>query len=272
MILRYPGAKNRIADWIIGQFPDNYEDMVYLEPYFGSGSIFFNKKPSLIETINDLDGEIVNFFTQLRENPEELIRLICLTPWSREEYDNSFEKNEDKLEQARRTIVKSCVSRGACRLVYHNGVKFDKKYNGHRTCFIDILPDQIRFAAERLLHSKTGPVQIECKDAISLIEEYNREDVLMYLDPPYMREARNKNKIYKKEYYKKDHEKLIEVINAIKAKIIISGYESDVYNSGLNGWHKDTISSRDEANNIKNEVIWRNYTVDRGYLFEEMAI
>ena len=58
-ILKYPGAKWRIAGWIIENMPTHHS---YVEPYFGSGAVFFNKPLSNIETINDLDGEVVNFF------------------------------------------------------------------------------------------------------------------------------------------------------------------------------------------------------------------
>ena len=61
-IIRYPGAKWSIADWIISHFPEEYEKMVYLEPFLGSGAVFFNKRPRAVETINDLDSDVVNFF------------------------------------------------------------------------------------------------------------------------------------------------------------------------------------------------------------------
>ena len=56
-IIRYPGSKWGLADWIISHFPENYDKMVYLEPFCGSGAVFFNKIPGAVETVNDLDGE-----------------------------------------------------------------------------------------------------------------------------------------------------------------------------------------------------------------------
>lgn len=86
-IMKYPGAKNRLAKWICSYIP---EHGVYVEPYFGSGAIFFNKMPARIETINDLNGDVVNYFRALREKPEELARLLSLTPFARDEYYNSY--------------------------------------------------------------------------------------------------------------------------------------------------------------------------------------
>lgn len=86
-IIKYPGAKWSIAQWIVSAMPPHKS---YLEPFFGSGAVFFNKPPSRIETINDLDSEIVNLFTVIRDRPEELERAVALTPYSREEYENTW--------------------------------------------------------------------------------------------------------------------------------------------------------------------------------------
>lgn len=73
-VLKYPGSKWRLADWIVSLMPPHKS---YLEPFFGSGAVFFKKSPSRIETINDLDGEIINLFRCIREQPEELMRAVA---------------------------------------------------------------------------------------------------------------------------------------------------------------------------------------------------
>ena len=80
-VLKYPGAKQRIADWIIQNMP---EHEVYLEPYFGSGAVFFSKTPVKIETLNDINGDIYNYFRVIRENAAALAKQIEMTPYSRE--------------------------------------------------------------------------------------------------------------------------------------------------------------------------------------------
>jgi DNA adenine methylase len=72
-LLNYPGAKWGMAKQIIAMMPPHRS---YLEPFFGSGAVLFNKPPSAIETVNDIDGDVVNFFTVLREQPEELYARI----------------------------------------------------------------------------------------------------------------------------------------------------------------------------------------------------
>jgi DNA adenine methylase len=105
-VMKYPGAKKSIAHWIIQHFPAEYKSMTYLEPFFGSGCVFFSKEHSNIEILNDIDGEIYNLFLQIRENAEQLIFLIEHTPWSRQEYCLSFEKCDSPIEQARRFLVR----------------------------------------------------------------------------------------------------------------------------------------------------------------------
>lgn len=102
-VLKFPGAKNRLAPWILSFIP---EHKVYLEPFAGSLAVLLNKKRSHIETVNDLDGEIVNFFRVMRDTPGTLNWLLKETPYSREEYSHAFEHCLDPLERARRFVVR----------------------------------------------------------------------------------------------------------------------------------------------------------------------
>ena len=102
-VLKYAGAKWRLADWIGGLLPPHE---IYLEPFFGSGAVFFRKAPARLETINDIDGNVVNLFRVLREQTEQLAALVELTPWARDEYYASYEKSGNDLEDARRFLVR----------------------------------------------------------------------------------------------------------------------------------------------------------------------
>lgn len=86
-IFKYPGSKWSINQWIIDHFPEHHS---YLEPFFGSGGVFFKKKRSPIETINDLDHDVVNFFQQCVKDPERLAREIYLMPYAREIYEKAI--------------------------------------------------------------------------------------------------------------------------------------------------------------------------------------
>lgn len=258
-IIRYPGSKWGIASWIISHFPEGYEKMVYLEPFCGSGAVFFNKAPGAVETINDLDSDVVNLFQMLREQPEELKRVLSLTPYSREEYDRSFEACEDPLEEARRYMVRTTQAIGAkmdgkCGWRNHKQMKI-----GGTACKWGGITDTIDLAAQRLRGSTTNLVQIEHMDAFRLIERYNSPDVLMYLDPPYVRSTRKSGKLYRYEMDDEQQMQLLKLITESKAKIIISGYDSDLYSTALQGWYKDSVYSQTTSTALAQEVIWQNF-------------
>lgn len=254
-VLRYPGAKNRIADWITSWFPKH---TVYLEPFCGSASVLLEKKPSRLETINDIDGNVVNLFKVLRDHEAcvELCRIIDLTPWSREEYE-FCKKNDpdlDKVEQARRFLVRSWQGiSGAQR--YSTGFKHSVAAEGPIvTKAWSCLPETLISACKRI-----KDVQIECGDGIKLVKKFDVPGALIYIDPPYPHGTR-KNYLYKYEMEDSDHIKLLETINACKnANIIISGYECDLYDKCLQGWAKQIKNTRAEAGQSRKEVLWMNY-------------
>ncbi|MDR2897508.1 MAG: DNA adenine methylase [Spirochaetaceae bacterium] len=260
--LKYPGSKSQIADWIISHFPAGYAGMTYFEGFFGSGAVMFRKKRSTCEIINDRDKEVYNLFLQIRENPEQLAFMTENTPWSRDDFITSYQDADEPLEKARRFLVRMWFSIGA-RSCEKNGFRLNiAKNGGNFTAFHRKLPEVIFEISDRLKHDSGGIVQIENQDALTLIKKYNRENVLMYLDPPYVLSTRKNRKIYKHEMDDSDHEKLLEEIKNSKASIIISGYDNDLYNSHLSKWIKDTISSVDEKGSNRMECIWMNY---KGY-------
>ena len=267
-ILKYPGMKNRIADKIISLFPDGYKDMTYLEPFFGSGTVFFRKAPSLIETINDLSEDVYNLFYQMRENGDMLSWLIENTPWSRQEYIESYDMTETKLENARRFLVRCWFSIGAkCsgKTGWRHNIKTDAGYiEGFKK-----LPKLIQEATYRLRPKPGNIVQIENRDAFILIEKYNRENVLMYLDPPYVLNTRKNKKYYSYEMTNEEHVKLCGLLNESKAKIILSGYENEIYNTHLKNWKKTSMSAYDEKGNRRDEILWINYQATKELFDEE---
>ena len=258
-LFRYPGSKWSLADWIISFFPKGYERMVYLEPFLGSGAVFFNKRPGAVETINDLDGDVVNFFKVLRERPEELKRQLELTPYSREEYDRAFEPAEDEMERARRFAVRTTQAIGA-KLNYKCGWRnhHDPKIGG-TACRWAGVAGNIDAAATRLRGDTTHLVQIECMDAIRLVERYNRREVLMYVDPPYVLSTRKCGRMDRHEMDEDGHRELLNVLQHIKAHVILSGYDSDLYEENLSGWKKYTKESQITSGEKAEECLWLNY-------------
>ena len=257
-VLKYPGSKWRMADWIISNFPAGYEKMTYLEPFFGSGAVFFNKKRSLVETINDLDSSVVNLFKQIRDNSEALAGAVEYTPWSREEYKQSYIKTGDDLEDARRFLVRMWQAIGAKSSDITGWRSNIKSINGNVAQWGTVLPKNIVDISSRLKHTNNRLVQIENQLAVKLIERYSRKNVFIYCDPPYVMSTRH-NRIYACEMKDIDHIELLELLREHPGPVMISGYESDLYNILLEGWHKETRLANCEGGAARQEVIWMNY-------------
>lgn len=258
-MMRYPGAKWGIAEWIVSHFPEGYEKMVYLEPFAGSGAVFFTKSPGVVETINDLDGDVVNLFRILREQPEALRRALELTPYSREEYNLSFQPCEDPVERARRFMVRTNQAIGA-KLSHRCGWRNHKNTkSGGTACKWTGIPEVIPYAAKRLRGDQTHLVQIERQDALKLIGRYDSPDVLMYLDPPYLRSTRRSGRLYSKEMDEADHRRLLDLIVHTRAKVVLSGYHSPLYTEVLSGWWTARAAMRTTSAEMREEVLWMNY-------------
>lgn len=251
-ILHYPGSKWSMADWIISNMP---EHKTYLEPFFGSGAVFFNKKRSDIETINDLDSSVVNLFQVVRDHSEELARQITFTPLSREEYYDSYQNpdpDESDIELARRFLVRCWQAIGA-KTSDRTGWRSHISSNGPKTADEwDRLPAKILKVAERLKEA-----QIEHQPAIKLIERYKREEVLIYADPPYIIETRTKRH-YKHEMTIEDHVELLDTLAEHPGPVLLSGYAHTIYDDRLKEWKRETRVVSAEAGARRQEILWIN--------------
>ena len=249
-IAKYPGSKWSLARWIISFFPEHHS---YLEPFFGTGAVLFNKPRSNIETVNDLDGNVVNLFECMRSDPEKLARSIYLTPYAREVYEKAFRENpDDSDEKALNFYIRLNMGHGfrtnGEKVGWKNDVQGrERSYASQDWCN---LPEKIVQAAERL-----RGVQIENRPAADLIPRFNFENVLIYCDPPYMPDTRH-GKQYRHEMDARDHEELLSLLLEHKGPVILSGYETDLYDTMLNKY--ETVSYSQTCSK-KREVVWMNY-------------
>lgn len=251
-VLKYPGAKNRIAPWICEYIP---EHEVYLEPFAGSLAVFFSKAPARIETLNDLDKNVVNYFQVIRECPAELVEQLEMTPYSRDEYYRACEHNleDSDIERARKFAVRCWQGFGSSNL-YRNGFRSSQQRTSpHTTKEWRNLPERLIAASERLKNA-----QIENLPAVELIKRYDTADVFMYVDPPYLHGTR-KNYLYRHEMEDGEHIELLKLLAVHPGKVLLSGYENDLYNNMLTGWKKVQKKTQAEAGIPRVETLWMNY-------------
>lgn len=266
-LIRYHGGKFRIADWIISHFPQH---KMYIEPFGGGASVLLKKQPSNIEVYNDLDEEVVNLFRVLR-NPtqrKELEEQLYLTPFSRSEFYEAYNDVVDPVEKARRMIIRAQMGFGSAGAT--KGKTGFRMAGGRKKNYEIALwgkyPSRLSIIAERLKQ-----VLIENQDALKIISYYDSNDALFFVDPPYVRSTRTANvTAYRFEMSDDEHIALLDQLNQVKGKVILCGYEHEIYNDRLPGWTKYTRSVQASGNRggvTRQEVIWINPAAQHFDLF-----
>lgn len=255
------GGKYSQLDWLLPLLPPSRQ---YCEPFGGSCAILLNRTPSLIETYNDLDGELVNFFKCLRDYTEDLVSLLSLTPVSRQEYIDSINPDSSlsPIERARLFFVRARQVRTGLaqkpspgrwahyKTVSRSGV------SGSVARWINSV-EHLPEIAERLLN-----VQIENRPAIDVIHACDDKETLFYLDPPYFHESRSDKNVYFNEMNFNDHSVLIDVLRNIKGRFVYSGYECEQLRDIIpTDWIEYSPGMRNANSSHENrkEIVWANF-------------
>jgi DNA adenine methylase len=206
--LPYIGGKNRIANDIVEIFP---EHRTYVEAFAGGAQVFFHKKPSRVEVLNDLYGDVINFFRVCQQHYEELLRCLKFILVSRKWFELFENQNPDSLtdiQRATRFFVLQKMSYAGLvrRHNYNYSVVGPPSFNPGR------LPELLEKTHERLQR-----VQIECLPYQEILKRFDRPSTLFYLDPPYFG-----RKLYKFNFNEADFVTLEERLRGIEGKFVLS--------------------------------------------------
>lgn len=253
-ILKWPGGKSSIAEWITGYIPTLEH---YVEPFFGGGAIFFalSQRPKH-SVLNDLDGEVVNLFRMMRNHGDALAEQIAATPWSREEYERSFETADNDMERARRFMVMLWQSHNAAGPIRRNARGW--KHQAASAMFVP-LPRTWRTVPERVLEcmAMLADCEIECKPAVEVIKGHQSPDAVIYADPPYPMSTRS-GQLYVHEMTDEQHTELLAALNSHTGPVILSGYDCELYNDQLKRWMRKEKQMLAEKGQKRTEVLWLN--------------
>lgn len=247
--LRYPGSKWSLAREIVSLFGDHYH---YVEPYFGSGAVFFSKPVSPHELINDMNSLVVNFFRVLRAQTDDLLFALETTPWSRDEYDQSHIQTGDALEDARRFVTRIWQAH-ASDLAKKTGWKSRGSKQPARGMSVrwKRVPSELAELAVRLRDA-----EIENRPALEVMRRFATKDTLIYADPPYLMETRTQ-KMYAHEMTLDEHLEMLEVLKSHPGPVVISGYENSIYDKHLRSWKKLKLKPpKVEKQADRMEVLW----------------
>jgi len=246
--LRYYGGKWKLAPWIISHFPEHKN---YVEPCGGAASVLLQKPRSPLETYNDLDGNVVNFFRVLRDKPDELIRKIKLTPWARAEYELSLTMDGDDVERARRFFACMWMSIAATALADPSSAGW-RASNGDDRDWVLYYAD-----VERVAQRFIG-VQIENVYYSTLIARADAEETLFYFDPPYVTDERTKASRYTHEWTDFDHGNAAELLRTCAGYVVVSGYACPLYADlyERHGWQRVDTMAQTNSGGKRVESLW----------------
>ena len=256
----YFGGKQRIADQIVAFFPEHEH---YVEPFCGSLSVFAAKAPSRLETVNDLDGDVMTFWRVLRDSPEELIRACALTPHARAEHAGARHRDGvDDLERARRVWVS--LTQGRAGQLMRTGWRY---YIDRASSSIG-MPGYLDAYVERMegMAGRLHAVSLESRPALEVIEAYGRyPGTLLYVDPPYVGGSRGTTYAYRHEMRSEDqHRELAAALQSVPAAVVLSGYRSPLYDELYGDWWSVEITASTQQGGAarrtgaRTEILWSN--------------
>ena len=237
----YYGGKQLLAGRIAALLPRDARH--YVEVCGGSGAVLASIDPRFeIETWNDVDGVLVNFFRVLREQPEALHRAADLTPYARTEQALAVDEAScpDPVERARRFLFRTqAAMQGAYQdtsfRVTTRSPRSDKQPARAWRSLVARLP---------ALAERFHGVQIESKPAHELIRLFDAPHVVFYVDPPYPDETCSSSRRYPHPMDTSGHVALAAALHRIKGRALVSGYPSKLYNRLYSGWRRVDVARK----------------------------
>ncbi len=253
--ISYYGGKQTMLKHILPLIP---EHKLYCEPFCGGAAVFFAKDKSPIEVINDLNGDVVNFYKVCKQDFAVLRMLIQQTPHSRKVHRESefILKNPEAFSDIRRAWAFWVQANMSFSSQIFGGYAYERKSVGTVR----------KTSSKKQVFNKEIPkrfdlVDIECNDALKVIKSRDTEDTFFYVDPPYY----NSDCGYYAGYSIENFVGLLEALEQVKGKFLLSSYPSEVLSefSMRNNWNTHSISKKVAVTRLtkktKTEVLTANY-------------
>jgi DNA adenine methylase len=251
----YYGGKQRLVPEILPLIPTHTQ---YVEPFCGGAAVFWAKKPSAHEVINDLDGRVVNFYRVLQTRFDELQTMIRGTLHSEAEHRWAksvlADVDADEVDRAWAFWVR-------CNMSFGSALEHGFAFNNNGALPAKTARNKERFTAayaERL-----SKAEVFCRDAISLIQLKDGADVFFYIDPPYV----SSDCDHYKGYTSADFQRLLDTLAGIRGKFLLSSYPEKelLAMRAVHGWQvKDieaqvAVSGKRDGKKMKTECLTWNY-------------
>lgn len=260
--LKWHGGKSYLAKKIRQLFRPHTR---YCEPYCGGCAVLLaGDGEGVAEFVNDLNGELMNFWRVLRDTPDRMLRRLWATPLGTTSFEESDQEltQDDAVRRATAFFIRNRQSRQGLGKDYCTPTKrLRRRMNENVSAWLSAVDGLPEF------HQRLRRVEIRCQDALDFTRELDSEDTLFYCDPPYLAETRSSGGEYGKfEMSLEDHEKLLHHLHRVKGGFLLSGYRSKMYDSfaAVAGWRRVDFEIDNKASSAREkpkkiESVWMNY-------------
>jgi DNA adenine methylase len=260
-LIRWAGGKGKQLGDLLPFIP---RGRVYVEPFGGGASVLLNRPRSEVEVYNDLDSSLVNLFTVVRDDRtfEAFAAYLAWTPYSREEFESALLHDDESDAVVAAAKFYTVLNQGISgKRLASKGDWARAKSDNLATRFV-LRQDKLGWIHDRIRH-----VQIECRDALDILKEWDGAETVFYCDPPYVLETRTKRKYYAVEPGDEYHNELVDTLVGVKGRVVLSGYLHPIYERLAEaGWQADsygatalmTVHDKGAERERRREVVWRN--------------
>lgn len=267
--IRWFGGKGRLDlnNWVL-PILESIPHKIYVEVFGGGGGLLVAKKPSPQEVYNDIDSSLYEFFEVISKEDlfQQFYRRISVLPYSRQLYEESknYKEEPDKIERVSKWFI---VIRNK-----FGGIPDSEGWcssSSSKDAWLNCIPKLVK------IHKRLQNVVLENSDWRKILSGYDNEEILLYLDPPYVHSTRTGGG-YDFEISEEDHEELVEKILNLKSHVVLSGYENEIYKPlENNGWKLlkkrvavfSSSSKEGEKKNFREECLWIKPFIDKRKIF-----
>jgi len=245
--IKYFGGKSYLVKKLEPYVPEHNRR---ISPFFGGGSFeLYLPSDNVSEVYNDIDNEIINFYSVLRDDFEAFSLLCNLTPFHEREFDRITGNNN--LERAWRFFTDNRLSRGGDRKDFAtHSSRLRRRMNENISAYLSAVDSLYDF------HLRISKIEFRDMDYKDFLKKFDKKETFCYLDPPYLKETRIAGGYsVEPENSEEFHTNLLNFLPSLKCNFMLSSYPNELYSNFIKkyGWHLVEIPVKKHSSSKKNK-------------------
>lgn len=238
--LPYIGGKFEIAPWIVERFPLGYERLGYVEPFGGALAVFLHKRPSDVEVISDINGDLVNLWYMVQQCPEKVIEECNKIPFAQAVYErmaSDWQEGFRPPDPVLRAAWTYYLGRSTFSAKQERKSGWSHSIQRNQAATYYMCVQDLHRVSERLRNCQIAHISFE-----KVFAQYDASNALFYCDPPFV----GSEKRYRGEFGEEHHRKLADLLNGVRGKALLSYYDHplirELYPSPPWFWHRREVA------------------------------